>query len=83
MIQGTRPFDLTGERNEKIHSAQRKLVARAYSMESMVHLEPRIDVVIKALIEKLDELCGHTIDLGDWLQFFAFGLLFNALYFRS
>jgi hypothetical protein len=44
-------------------------------MESVVNLEPRVDVAIKALVEKLDEQCGHYIDLGPWLQFFAFGIV--------
>lgn len=73
VIQGRRPFDLTGERSEKVHSEQRKLVARAYSMDSMVYLEPKINAVVESLTKKLDQLCGQTIDLGDWLQFFAFG----------
>ena len=75
MVQGSRPFDLTGERNEKVHSEQRKFVARPYSMDSIVHLEPKIDGVIQCLVGKLDEMCGQTFDLGDWLQYFAFGLL--------
>ncbi|KAI1503903.1 cytochrome P450 [Biscogniauxia marginata] len=72
VMQGTRPFDLAGERNEKIHSAQRKLVARAYSMESMIHLEPKVDSVIQLMLGKLDERLGETVDLGFWLQLFAF-----------
>lgn len=42
-------------------------------MESVVNLEPRVDVAIKALIEKLNEQCGRYIDLGPWLQLFSFG----------
>jgi hypothetical protein len=73
VVQGSRPFDLAGERNEKTHAEQRKLVARAYTMDSMIYLEPKVDVVIKKLIEKLNEQCGNTIDLGTWLQYWAFG----------
>ncbi len=43
-------------------------------MESMIHLEPKVDDVIVALLEKLDELPGQIIDLGPWLQWFAFGM---------
>jgi hypothetical protein len=73
-VQGTRSFDLVGQRNEKIHSEQRKLVARAYSMDSMVLLEPKVDIVISQMIGQLDKLDGETIDLGFWLQLYAFGM---------
>ncbi|KAB8253313.1 cytochrome P450 [Aspergillus flavus] len=72
VVQGNRPFDLTGERNEKVHSEQRKLVATAYSMSSMVHFESKVNVVIETLIHKLEARCGKTIDLGHWLQMWAF-----------
>jgi hypothetical protein len=74
VVQGTRSFDLVGQRNEKIHSEQRKLVARAYSMDSMVLLEPKVDIVISQMIGQLDKLDGETIDLGFWLQLYAFGM---------
>lgn len=44
-------------------------------MESVVRLEPRVDSVINTLVTKLDQLCGQTIDLGFWLQMFAFGIM--------
>jgi cytochrome P450 len=74
VVQGTRSFDLVGQRDEKIHSEQRKLVARAYSMDSMVHLEPNVDLVISQMVEQLDKINGRTIDLGLWLQLYAFGM---------
>ncbi|OOO06873.1 cytochrome P450 [Aspergillus oryzae] len=75
VVQGNRPFDLTGERNEKVHSEQRKLVATAYSMSSMVHFESKVNVVIETLIHKLEARCGKTIDLGHWLQMWAFDVI--------
>ena len=74
VVQGTRSFDLVGQRDEKIHSEQRKLVARAYSMDSMVYLEPKVDLVISQMVEQLDKINGQTIDLGLWLQLYAFGM---------
>lgn len=72
VVQGTRSFDLVGQRNAKIHSEQRMLVARAYSMDSMVYLEPKVDLVISEMVEQLDKVNGQTIDLGLWLQLYAF-----------
>ncbi|PWY70505.1 cytochrome P450 family protein [Aspergillus heteromorphus CBS 117.55] len=74
VLRGSRSFDLVGHRDEKIHSEQRKLVARAYSMNSMVHLEPNVDAVIKTLIQKLDGLSG-VVDLGAFIQLFAFDVI--------
>ncbi|CEJ57775.1 hypothetical protein PMG11_06456 [Penicillium brasilianum] len=75
VVQGTRSFDLVGQRNEKIHSEQRKLVARAYSMHSMVLLEPKVDIVISQMVDQLDKIDGETIDLGFWLQLYAFDII--------
>ncbi|KAI1420526.1 cytochrome P450 [Xylaria sp. FL1777] len=77
VVKGARPFDLAGERSEKIHSAQRRLVARAYSMESTMHLEKQVDELITPLLKKFDDVAfsKHTIDLGYWLQLFAFDVI--------
>ncbi|KAI0512526.1 cytochrome P450 [Xylaria bambusicola] len=76
VVQGSRPFDLAGERNEKVHAAQRRLVARPYSMESTLRLEPQIDELVRILLGKLDAVATSStqqvIDLGHWLQLFAF-----------
>jgi hypothetical protein len=42
-------------------------------MDSMVHLEPKVDLVISQMVEQLDKISGHTFDLGLWLQLYAFG----------
>lgn len=73
ILKAGRTFDLPGELDEKVHGEQRKLVARAYSMESMIHLEPRVDETLNTLLQKLDQLQGQTVDLAQWLQIFAFG----------
>ncbi|KAL7805262.1 cytochrome P450 [Trichoderma aethiopicum] len=77
VLQGSRPFDLAGERNEKIHAAQRRLVARPYSMESVVHLEPQVDRLLGDLLVKFDAftLSPNPIDLGNWFQLFAFDVI--------
>ncbi|KAI0970068.1 cytochrome P450 [Xylaria arbuscula] len=77
VLKGTRPFDLAGERSEKIHSAQRRLVARAYSMESTLHLETQVDELIILLLGKFDKVAGskQIMNLGYWLQLFAFDVI--------
>ncbi|PKK53600.1 hypothetical protein CI102_1839 [Trichoderma harzianum] len=77
VLQGSRPFDLTGERNEKIHSAQRRLVARPYSMESVVYLERQVTHLIDDLLIKFDTFASssRSIDIGNWFQLFAFDVI--------
>ncbi|KAI1738863.1 cytochrome P450 [Xylaria scruposa] len=77
VVQGSRPFDLAGERNEKIHSAQRRLVARAYSMESTLRLEAQLNELITPFLSKLDAVAfsKQIIDIGYWLQLFAFDVI--------
>ncbi|KAF2967893.1 hypothetical protein GQX73_g5705 [Xylaria multiplex] len=77
VVKGSRPFDLAGERNEKIHSAQRRLVARAYSMDSSMKLEPQINELVNLLLRRLDVIAStkDTIDFGYWLQLFAFDVI--------
>ncbi|KAK6949096.1 hypothetical protein Daesc_009169 [Daldinia eschscholtzii] len=75
VLQGTRPFDLAGQRNEKIHAEQRKLVARAYSMDSITYLEPQVNSVLVLLVNRLREIRVQPIDLGYWIQLFAFDVI--------
>lgn len=65
---------MVNETDEKIHGENRRLVARAYSMDSMVNLEPMIDELIIDLLRKLRELQGQRIDLGHWANLYAFGM---------
>lgn len=71
--QGHRKFDLFPERDEKLHGQQRSLVSRAYSMAALVDLEPHVDDTIRHLCTKLEAMQQASIDLGYWLQLFAFG----------
>ncbi|KAI0392928.1 cytochrome P450 family protein [Xylariaceae sp. FL0594] len=86
VLRGKRPFDLTNERDEKVHGAQRRLVARPYSMESMKRLEPHVDDLAALLLRKFDDAiilqkkndgsaAVAVVDLGHWLQLFAFDVI--------
>ncbi|KAI1365497.1 cytochrome P450 [Xylaria arbuscula] len=77
ILKGSRPFDLAGERSEKVHGVQRRMVARAYTMEATMRLEKQVDELIAPLMRKFDEtaLSKSVIDLGYWLQLFAFDVI--------
>lgn len=71
--QGHRKFDLFAEKNESIHGSQRRLVSRAYAMESLKDLEPYVDDAVNVFLKKMSEVEGQKIDMGNWVQLFAFG----------
>lgn len=72
--QGRRVFDLFAERNESVHGRQRRLVSRIYSMESLKDLEPYVEDAIKVFRQRMDEQKSRIVDLGNWVQIFAFGV---------
>lgn len=78
VFQGRRTFDLFPERDEKIHGAQRRLVSRPYSMESLQDLEPYVDAAVDQFIKCMDKIRDQSIDLGKWIQLFAFGRSYSA-----
>jgi cytochrome P450 len=62
-------------RDEIAHRALKRPVANAYSMGTMVELEPLTDICIRILEEKLDGLQGRDIDFGEWLHWFSFDVI--------
>ncbi|KAI0904509.1 cytochrome P450 [Ustulina deusta] len=75
-------WDMVNETDEKIHGESRRLVARAYAMDTMVNLEPMIDELIIDLLRKLRELQGQRIDLGHWVQLYAFDVVGSITFSR-
>lgn len=71
--QGHRKFDLFAERNEKIHGEQRRLISRAYSMDSLRQLEPYVDDAVKVFLDRMGQRTNQVVDIGNWVQLFAFG----------
>ena len=71
--QGHRKFDLFAERNERIHSAQRRLVSSIYAMDSLKDSERYVDDAITRFIEVIQSRRDQILDLGLFAQLFAFG----------
>ncbi|KAH7025397.1 cytochrome P450 family protein [Macrophomina phaseolina] len=74
---GKRPFDLAAQRNERIHGQQRRLVAGAYTLETMKSLEPYVNTTIQVLLDKLREVGakGQAVDIAYLIQLFAFDVI--------
>ncbi|KAJ5192417.1 hypothetical protein N7449_008559 [Penicillium cf. viridicatum] len=69
--------NLFSERSSKKHAEDRKKVASLYSMTSLVAYEPFVDDCIEIFKHRLDEFAmkGQLIDMGHWLQCYAFDVI--------
>lgn len=69
--------NLFSVRSSTKHAADRKKVASLYSMTSLVAYEPFVDNCIEIFKQRLDELAakGQLIDMGHWLQCYAFDVI--------
>ncbi|KAI5810819.1 pisatin demethylase [Pyronema omphalodes] len=62
--------------SEKVHAAFRKPVANMYAQSTLIGYEPLVDSTIRMLGKRLDEFAdGREMDLGLWLQYFAFDVI--------
>ncbi|GIC91338.1 uncharacterized protein Aud_007781 [Aspergillus udagawae] len=64
--------------DETLHRQLRKPIASLYSMTSIVGSEPLVDQTLEILFRQLDlrfGATGRSLDLAEWLQFFAFDVM--------
>ncbi|KAF2964007.1 hypothetical protein GQX73_g9563 [Xylaria multiplex] len=61
----------------KIHAQQRKPFTNMYSMSSLISYEPYVDECADIFTQRLSEFAraGQAIDMGHWLQCFAFDVI--------
>lgn len=57
------------------HKALKKPVAGKFSMTSIRSLEPLVDDCSSIFSESMRNLEGQTVDLGTWLQWYAFDVI--------
>ena len=62
-------------RDEAGHKALKRPVANAYSMSALVELEPMTNDCITILEKKFAGMPGKDVDLGEWLQWYAFDVI--------
>ena len=70
-------MNLFSTRDEAYHRAQKRPVANAYSMTSLLTKEDAIDSCSTLFIYKLGEFADQkkSFDLGAWLQYYAFDVV--------
>lgn len=66
-------MSLFSTRSEAEHREQRKKIANAYSLESLLKMEDAIDDCGKLFLSKMQGYAekGEPVDLGSWLQYYG------------
>jgi hypothetical protein len=62
----------------EVHKAKKRNVSNAYAMSSMLTLEPLVDECVDVMFERLESLKDEReagLDLGKWLQWYAFDVI--------
>lgn len=78
--------DIFTEIRENVHAAKKRHVSQPYSMANMQQMAGYIEDTQRLLMEKLDEKCekdGQSVDLGDYLHYFAFDALGEIAFSRK
>lgn len=70
-------MNLFSERNPEEHRIAKRKVGAAFSMPNLLQSEAAIDSCVKLFMHRLRDLTtdGSPIDLGAWLQYFAFDVV--------
>ncbi|KAI1813779.1 cytochrome P450 [Poronia punctata] len=90
--------DIFTEIREEVHAIKKKVANVPYSMAAMKQLSPFIDDTIEFLVSRMAGFCTDspargikandekslpTLNLGDWLHYFAFDVLGEVAFGRS
>ncbi|KAK5715293.1 hypothetical protein LTR17_016809 [Elasticomyces elasticus] len=75
-------FSTTGEslfstRSKKRHAMKRRMVAHAFSAQSLTSFEPYVDATLNKLIQRLDGFAarGEPVDIYFWFELFTMDLM--------
>jgi cytochrome P450 len=85
MLRGKRLWSLFASPDENFHAQFRRSVNAAFSMNSLMGLEPLVSEVIEIFLDRTDQLFADTnqsCDFARWLQYFAFDVVGQITYSR-
>jgi cytochrome P450 len=70
-------MNLFSDRDEQHHREQKRLVANAYSLSSLLEMEPGVDSCTQIFLDKLGSFADRKapVDLGAWLQYYSFDVV--------
>jgi len=85
MLRGKRLWSLFASPDEKFHAQFRRSVNAAFSMNSLMELEPLVGEVIEIFLDQTERLFADqnkACDFARWLQYFAFDVVGQITYSR-
>lgn len=70
-------MNLFSDRDEQHHREQKRLVANAYSLSSLLEMEPGVDSCTQIFLDKLGSFADRKVpvNLGAWLQYYSFDVV--------
>lgn len=75
--------NLFATRDPAWHKRVKSAIAPAYSLSYLRHLEPLVDQCTSQFIDAMQDLAGQSIDLGEWLQWYAFDTIGNITFSKT
>lgn len=73
---------LFSTRDPEYHKALKRPVAQLFSMTNMKNYETYINECTKIFMDTMHELQGQPVDLGSWLQYYAFDVIASITFQR-
>lgn len=75
-------MNLFSERSPEEHRIAKRKVGAAFSMPNILQSEAAIDSCLELFMRRLGELTadGSSIDLGEWLQYYAFDVVGEVVF---
>lgn len=86
VVGGRRAASLVAVTDEAVHTKMKRLVANAYALSTLVEFEPLVDSTTHVFLDTLQERFaarrGKVLDLGQYLQFYAFDVMGELTFSR-
>lgn len=86
IVSGRRAASLVAVTDESVHAKMKRLVANAYALSTLVEFEPLVDNTTHVFLDTLQERFaagkGKVVDLGQYLQFYAFDVMGELTFSR-
>lgn len=82
MHEGRLLENVFATRDVQYHKEVRSSVAQKYSLSSLKQMEPFVDACSDIFLDTMRELAGQPVDLGEWVQWYAFDVIGQITYMK-
>jgi hypothetical protein len=78
-------MNIFSSRDEEWHRSEKRRLAPAYTVGNLLLNEGAMDGVIELFLRRLSEVSAgaKSVDLGDWIEFFAFDFMAEITYAKK